>query len=100
MTGLKIDPEKEKDRVVKTVGGRSLVIKVGSDGGITVNDVPVTEIISEGDNKVNASFIEIYFTNILYILTSTDQVWVLSKLLFIRPEDIELAVGRIRGDVR
>ena len=62
VTGLKIDPEKETDRVVKTVGGRSLVIKVGSDGGITVNDVPITEIISEGDNKVNALFINIFFT--------------------------------------
>ena len=54
VTGLKIDPEKEQDRVVKTVGGRSLVIKMGSEGGITVNDVPVTEIISAGDNQVNA----------------------------------------------
>ena len=56
MTGLKIDPEKEQDRVVKTVGGRSLVIKVGSEGEIKVNDVPVTEIISAGDNQVNAEF--------------------------------------------
>ena len=33
-------------------------------------------------------------------ITSNGQVWVLSKLLFIRPEDIELAIGRIRGDVK
>ena len=64
MTGLKIDPEKKQDRVVKTVGGRSLVIKVGSDGGITVNDVPVTEIISEGDNKVlSASIVTLKFAH-------------------------------------
>ena len=65
MTGLKIDPEKEQDRVVKTVGGRSLVIKVGSDQGITVNDVPVTEIISAGDNQVNAEFQNLLILHIL-----------------------------------
>ena len=65
MTGLKIDPEKEQDRVVKTVGGRSLVIKVGSDRRITVNDVPVTEIISAGDNQVNAEFQNLLILHIL-----------------------------------
>ena len=53
VTGQKIDRDKEQDRVARTVGGRSLVIKVNSEAGITVNDVPVTEIISVGDNQVN-----------------------------------------------
>ena len=37
--------------VVRTVGGRSLVIQKKSEE-LTVNDVPVTEIISVGDNQV------------------------------------------------
>ena len=53
VTGQKIDRNKELDKVVRTVGGRSLVIKVSGEAGITVNDVPVTEIISVGDNQVN-----------------------------------------------
>ena len=40
---------------VRTVGGRSLVIKIRSEERITVNDVPVTQIISVGDNQVNTS---------------------------------------------
>ena len=59
--------------MVKTVGGRSLVIKVGSDRGITVNDVPVTEIISAGDNQVNAEFQNFI---ILHILNSRFGLWV------------------------
>ena len=55
VTGQEIDKEEEQDRVVKTVGGRSLVIKVRSGEKITVNDVSVTEIISVGDNQVNTS---------------------------------------------
>ena len=54
VTGQKIDRE-EQDRVVRTVGGRSLVIKIRSEERITVNDVPVTQIISVGDNQVNTS---------------------------------------------
>ena len=55
VAGQKIDREEEQDRVVRTVGGRSLVIKIRSEERITVNDVPVTEIISVGDNQVNTS---------------------------------------------
>ena len=55
VAGQKIDREEEQDRVVRTVGGRSLVIKIRSEERITVNDVPVTEIISVGGNQVNTS---------------------------------------------
>jgi len=68
---------RDEDSVVKTVGGRSFVIK-HANGVKTVNDVSIKEIISVGGNEV----------------------WVLDKLLFIRPEDIELGAGRVRGDVR
>ena len=30
----------------------------------------------------------------------TPQIWLLEKLLFIRAEDIELGLGRVRGDVK
>lgn len=54
VTGQKIDRgDTELDRLVRTVGGRSLVIKARTEAGITVNDVPVTEIISAGDYQVN-----------------------------------------------
>ena len=53
VTGQKIDRDKGLDKVVRTVGGRSLVIRVSGEAGITINNVPVTEIISVGDNQVN-----------------------------------------------
>ena len=62
----------------KTVGGRTVVVRRDETGTVLVNDVPVLEVV-----KVNDS-----------------EVWILSKLLFIRPEDMELAVGRVRGDVK
>jgi len=59
----------------RTVGGRTLVLKVGDDGQLVVNDVPVKMVIEEGKNKV----------------------CVLEKLLFIRPEDIEIGMERAKG---
>ena len=64
---------------VKTVGGRTLVVnQAADDGKLTVNDVAVLETLELGDIEV----------------------WILEKLLFIRPEDVELGVGRVRGDVK
>ena len=57
----------------KTVGGRTLVIKKKEDS-LVVNDVPVQNVFKEGKNKV----------------------CLLEKLLFIRPEDLEIAVERIK----
>ena len=59
----------------KTIGGRTVVVRKDEAGTIMVNDVPVQEVVMVEDTEV----------------------WVLSKLLFIRPEDMELAVGRVRG---
>lgn len=59
----------------RTVGGRTLVLKVGDDGQLVVNDVPVEMVIKEGKNKI----------------------CVLEKLLFIRPEDIEIGMERAKG---
>ena len=67
--------DQTQDSVVKTVGGRTLVIKI-QDSVTTVNDVTVDKVITVGDN----------------------QLWVLSKLLFIRLEDIEIGASRVRGD--
>merc|ERR1719376_1798354 len=62
----------------KTVGGRSLVLKVGDDGQLVVNDVPVKMVIKEGKNKI----------------------CVLKKLLFIRPEDMEIGMERAKGTAK
>merc|ERR1719376_176850 len=59
----------------KTVGGRTLVLKFGDDGQLVVNDVPVKMVIKEGKNKI----------------------CVLKKLLFIRPEDMEIGMERAKG---
>lgn len=62
----------------KTVGGRTVVVKKDDKGTVLVNDVPLVDIVT----------VDKY------------EVWILKKLLFIRPEDIEVAVGRVRGDVK
>merc|ERR1712215_8973 len=59
----------------KTVGGRTLVVTPQPGGLLTVNDVGAKVVAREG----------------------TNQLCVLDKLLFIRPEDIEIAVERARG---
>eukprot|EP00092_Neocalanus_flemingeri_P042780 GFUD01046920.1.p1 GENE.GFUD01046920.1~~GFUD01046920.1.p1 ORF type:complete len:198 (-),score=69.78 GFUD01046920.1:57-650(-) len=59
----------------KTVGGRTLVLKIRPDGQLVANDVPVKMVAGEGKN----------------------QLCVLEKLLFIRPEDVEIGVERARG---
>ena len=47
-----IPRQKNSENVVKTVGGRSLVIKTDSQDITTVNDVPVIDIISSGNSEV------------------------------------------------
>ena len=59
----------------KTVGGRPIIIKIREDGQLVANDVPVKMITGEGKNRL----------------------CVLEKLLFIRPEDVEIGVERARG---
>ena len=39
---------------VKTVGGRSLVVRREAAGRLTVNDVPVINILSAGNNQVTS----------------------------------------------
>ena len=73
-----ISPQSEASMNFKTVGGRTVVVKKDDTGRVLVNDVPVVDQI-----KVDNS-----------------EVWILQKLLFIRPEDIEVAVGRVRGNVK
>ena len=47
-----IPRQKISETVVKTVGGRSLVVKTDSQDVTTVNDVPVIDIISSGNAEV------------------------------------------------
>ena len=72
-----ISPATESQNL-KTVGGRTVVVKKDDQGVVLVNDVPILDVI-----KIDKC-----------------EVWILQKLLFIRPEDIEVAVGRVRGDVK
>ena len=44
--------QKNSQTVVKTVGGRSLVIKTDSQDVTTVNDVPVIDFVTSGDSEV------------------------------------------------
>ena len=44
--------QKNSQTVVKTVGGRSLVIKTDSQDVTTVNDVPVIDFVRSGDSEV------------------------------------------------
>ena len=60
---------------LRTVGGR--LLEVVQEGEVTrVNGVPAR----------------------LAVQQDGDQIWVLDKLLFIRPEDIEIAVERLKGN--
>ena len=47
-----IPRQKNSETVVKTVGGRSLVIKTNGQDVTTVNDVPVIDIIQSGNSEV------------------------------------------------
>ena len=60
---------------IKTVGGRTIIIKIREDGQLVANDVCVKMVAGEGKNRL----------------------CVLEKLLFIRPEDVEIGVERARG---
>ena len=59
----------------KTVGGRTLVLKIRDDGQRVANDVPLKMVTGEGKN----------------------QLCVMEKLLFIRPEDVEIGLERAKG---
>ena len=72
-----ISPANES-RNYKTVGGRTVVVRKDDQGSVLVNDVPIMDVV-----KVDNC-----------------EVWILKKLLFIRPEDIEVAVGRVKGNVK
>ena len=69
---------KNESQSYKTVGGRTVVVRRDDQGTVLVNDVPIVEVVT----------------------VDKCEVWILKKLLFIRPEDIEVAVGRVRGDVK
>ena len=60
---------------LRTVGGR--LLEVVQKGKVTrVNGVPARLAVQQGG----------------------DQIWILDKLLFIKPEDIEIAVERLKGN--
>ena len=44
--------QKNGQTVVKTVGGRSLVIKTDSQDVTTINDVPVIDFVRSGNSEV------------------------------------------------
>eukprot|EP00091_Calanus_sinicus_P003075 TRINITY_DN13227_c0_g1_i1.p1 TRINITY_DN13227_c0_g1~~TRINITY_DN13227_c0_g1_i1.p1 ORF type:complete len:116 (-),score=22.99 TRINITY_DN13227_c0_g1_i1:85-432(-) len=55
--------------------GSTMIIKIREDGQIVANDVPAKMIAGEGKN----------------------QIFVLEKLLFIRPEDVVIGAERAKG---